>query len=125
MTTTSNSETGDNRASFNPSRWHTKLAVPWKKCMEFWLRIHLWYQVLHPARACFLISLVVPLLFIGVPQGRDTLRLVASKGISWQGFWTIAGMCAAGFASWGWARFLLNCEFPASIEVTQLSKDEN
>ena len=92
---------------------------------EWWKSVRQWYQLLQPARACLLASLLVPGLFIGVDQGRDTLRLVASEGVSWHAFWMIAGMWVAGLASWGWARFLLNCEFPTSEEAREISKDED
>ena len=44
----------------------------------FWKRCRYWYRLLEPARASLLVSLVVPVTFIFVDQGRDSLRRIAS-----------------------------------------------
>ena len=95
------------------------------RCGKRWLSVRRWYQVLQPARACLLASLLVPLLFAFIDQGRETLRLVASPGHLEHTVWMFAGMWVAGLASWGWARFLLHCEFPISEDARELFKDED
>src|SRR5262249_20065607 len=48
-------------------------------------------------------------------QGQDTLRRVASEGISFHALFLVVAMFVVGLASWGWSRFLLNCPVPADL----------
>jgi hypothetical protein len=111
-----------------PSGWYSLLKqkvvdfLHW--CGRVWNFVLRWYQLLQPARACLLASVLVPVLFIAIDQGQDTLRKVASEGVSLHAFWMVTGMWVAGLTSWAWARFLLNCDFPMSNEVLGIDQDE-
>src|ERR1700710_46866 len=87
---------------------------------------HRWSRLLQPARACMLASLLVPVLFIGVGQGRDIVRQLVAEAsydqvshqpvrfqLTWHVVWMYAGLFAAGLSSWAWARFLFSYEFPS------------
>jgi len=91
-----------------------------RACGEKWKSFRRWYDLLQPARICFLVSLVVPVLFCYVDQGRDTLRRIASDPVSLHTMWMFIGMWIAGLASWGWARFLLSCNLYTANEGDKL-----
>jgi len=89
----------------------------------WWRRCNAWYRLLEPARACLLASLVVPVLFVFVPQGTDLLRRIASECLwGWHSLFMFAGAFVAGGVSWAWARFLLNC--PPHRDLAGLSASD-
>ncbi|MBI3882327.1 MAG: hypothetical protein HY301_20000 [Verrucomicrobia bacterium] len=103
--------------------WHwfkTKLDAALARCGAAWACTRAWYQLLSPARASLFASALVPLLFIFIPQGLDTVRQTVSPapnhGGEWwyfsrQAWFMLFGLAVAGLASWAWTRFLLNCRF--------------
>src|SRR6516164_3891389 len=87
-----------------------KAKGPSSKCVQWWKTTLRWYRLLQPARACLLASLLVPVIFVWVEQGRDTLRRIASEGVvSAHAIWMHGGASVVGLVSWAWARFLLDC----------------
>ena len=75
--------------------------------------------------AGFIGSALVPILFLVVDQGKDILRRLATdtqtlgSALRLEVFFMIMGLFLLGVASWGWAKFLLNCQFPRSYLADQ------
>ncbi len=79
----------------------------------WWKTLRVAYRVIEPARASFLASALVPILFCVVLQGQELLRrTVSPPDETWtRSFLLFGALFLAGGTSWAWARFLLNCDF--------------